>query len=113
MCSEGIALGRQFGDRRAIAWSLGVLAGVEAAEGRPARAARLRGAMDGLLDSIGAPVQPSFNMLIGDRYFGAVQRDLGTDAYEQALAAGRAMSLPQAIDYAMEERSSTDGSSPR
>ena len=104
LCSEGIALGRQFGDRRAVAWCLGVLAGVEAAEGRTERAARLRGAMDGLLDSIGATAQPSFNMLIGDRYVGAVQRDLGTDAYEQAVAAGRAMSLPQAIDYAMEER---------
>ena len=60
LCREGIALGRQFGDRRAIAWCLGVLAGADAAEGRSARAARLRGAMEGLLDSIGAAVQPTY-----------------------------------------------------
>jgi hypothetical protein len=101
LCGEAIALGRQFGDRRAIAWCLGVLAAADAAEGQPARAARLRGAMDGLLDSIGSTVQPSYNMFIGDRFFGPVQEELGKDAYQQALAAGRTMSLSEAIDYAM------------
>jgi len=102
LCREGIALGRQFGDRRAIAWCLGVFAGADAAEGRALRAARLRGAMEGQLDSIGAPAQPTFNMLIGDRYFGLVQSELGPSAYEQAVAEGRAMPLPQAIEYAIE-----------
>ena len=100
--SEGIALGRQFGDRLSIAWHLGVLAGADAAEGRAARAARLRGAMEGLLESIGSELQPTYHTWIGDPLFGAVQQELGTDAYEQALAAGRAMSLSQAIEYAME-----------
>jgi hypothetical protein len=80
-----------------------VLAGADAAEGRPARAARLRGAMEGLLDSIGSPVQPTYQAWIDDRYFGAVQQALGAGAYEQALADGRAMSLSQAIDHALEE----------
>ena len=103
LCGEAIALGQQFGDRRSIAWSLGLLAAVDAAEGRPARAARLRGAMEGLLHSIGTTVQPSYNTWIGDPHFSAVQDELGTDAYQRALAAGRAMSLSQAIDDAMEE----------
>ena len=102
LCDEGITLGRRFGDRRAIAWCLGVLAGADAAEGHPLRAARLRGAMEGLLDSIGSSVQPTYNFWIGDRLFGAVQQELGTDAYQQALMAGRAMSLSQAIQYAIE-----------
>jgi hypothetical protein len=102
LCAEGIALARAFRDRRAIAWCLGVVAGADAAEGRPLRAARLRGAMEGLIDSIGSSVQPTYNIWIGDRLFGAVQQELGTDAYQQALTAGRAMSLPQAIQYAMD-----------
>ena len=114
LCAEAIALGRQFGDRRAIAWSLGLLAGADAAEGHSLRAARLRGAMDGLLDAIGSSAQPTYHTWIGNRLFGAVQEDLGRDAYEQALTAGRAMTLSQAIDYAMERPAeATDGHSDR
>ena len=102
LCAEAIALGQQFGDLRSIAWSFGVLAGADAAEGRPARAATLRGAMEGLLDSIGSSVQPSYNAWIGDRYFGAVRDALGMDVYEDALTHGRAMSLSQAIEYSLQ-----------
>ena len=97
LCREAIALGRQFGDRRAIAWHLGVLAGADAAEGRPLRAARLRGAMDGLLDSIGTPVQPTYNTLIGDRYFTAVQDDAGSGRLP-AGAGGRSRDVAVAGD---------------
>ena len=103
LCAEGIALGRQFGDRRAIAWCLGILAGADAADGHLLRAARLRGAMEGLLDGIGSFAQPTYQAWIGDRLFPAVQQELGTDTYRQALAAGRMMSLAQAARYAIEE----------
>jgi non-specific serine/threonine protein kinase len=103
---EAIAIAQQFGDRRAIAWCLGVFAGADAAEGHPVRAATLRGAMQAQLDSVGAPVQPSFNWLIGDRYFEAVQESLGSGPYHQAITAGRAMSLSQAIDCALERQGS-------
>ena len=49
LCAEGLGLYQEFGDRRGIAWCLGILSGVEAAEGQTLRAARLRGAMEGLL----------------------------------------------------------------
>jgi non-specific serine/threonine protein kinase len=101
LCHEGIALGRQFGDSRAIAWCLGLLAGADAAEGDALRAARLRGAMEGLLDTVGSSVQPTFNALIGERLFPAAEQALGAETYQQALAAGRAMSLSQAIQYAL------------
>ncbi len=103
LCGEAIALGRQFGDRRAIAWSLGILAGADAAEGHSARAARLRGAMEGLLESIGSSVQPTYTLLIGDPLFGGVQQELGTEVYRQALESGRAMPVGQAIDYVREQ----------
>jgi non-specific serine/threonine protein kinase len=100
LCGEAIALGRQFGDRRAVAWSLGILAGADAAEGQWVRAARLRGAMEGLLESIGSSVQPTYNAWIGDPLLAAVQQELGIDTCQQAMAAGRDMSLSQAIEYA-------------
>ena len=104
LCAEVIALGRQFRDRRAIAWAFGVLAAAYFGDGRPERAARLLGAMQVLLESIGSSTQPSYNALIGDHLFSALPRELGEDAYRQALAAGRAMSMSQAIDYALEEQ---------
>jgi predicted ATPase len=104
LCTEGIALYQRFSDRRGIAWCIGLLAGADAAEGHGIRAARLRGAMEGLLTSVGAPIQPSYYTLIDEPFFAGVQRSLGADGYEKALAEGRAMSLVQAIDYATEER---------
>jgi non-specific serine/threonine protein kinase len=99
---EGIAIGRQFGDRRAIAWCLGLVAGADAAEGRSLRASRLRGAMEGMLESIGSSAQPTYCTWIGDRLFPAVRQELGTDVYQRTMAEGRALSLSQAIELAME-----------
>jgi predicted ATPase/DNA-binding winged helix-turn-helix (wHTH) protein len=110
LSAEGIALYQEFGDRRGIGWCLGILAGADAAEGHGLRAARLRGAMEGLLASVGAPVQPSYNTWIAEPFFTAVQRTLGAGVYENALAEGRAMSLVQAIDYALESGSSGERS---
>jgi non-specific serine/threonine protein kinase len=104
LSTEGIALGRKFGNRLVVAWCLGLMAGVDAAEGQPVRAARLRGAMEGLLDSIGSAPQPTYTTWIGDRLFPAVQQELGTAVYEETLAEGRTMSMSQAIEYAMEGR---------
>jgi predicted ATPase/DNA-binding winged helix-turn-helix (wHTH) protein len=104
LCAEGIAVCQEFSDRRGIAWCIGLLAAADAAEGRSLQAARLRGAMEGLLTSVGAPIQPSYYALIDEPFFAGVQRTLGADVYAQALAEGRAMPLGQAIDDALEER---------
>ena len=73
----------------------------------PRGAARLWGAMFGLLDSMASPLQASIKMMIGDRYIDRAKEALGADAFEQALSEGRAMSLQQAIQYAV-----ADGSGP-
>ena len=103
LCAEGIALSEEFGDRRGVAWYLGVLSGAEAAAGHALRAARLRGAMEGLLESVGAPVQASFNRWIGDRYVEEMKDCLGRSAFQAALAEGRAMSLSRAIQFGLED----------
>ena len=106
LCAEGIALHEEFGDRRGVAWCLGILSGAEAADGQALRAARLRGAMEGLLESVGAPIQASFNRWIGDRYLDAMKDCLGDSVFQSALAEGRTMSLSRAIQFGLEDTTS-------
>jgi hypothetical protein len=102
LCAEGIALSREFRDQRGVAWCLGILSGAEAADGDARRAARLRGAMEGLVESIGARPQPSYHRWIGDRALCVIRDSLGEKALQQALAEGRTMSLSRAITFSQE-----------
>ena len=106
LCAEGIPLHEEFGDRRGVAWCQGILSGAEAAAGQALRAARLRGAMVGLLESVGAPVQTSFNRWIGDRYLDAMKDCLGDRVFQAALAEGRTMSLSRAIQFGLKDATS-------
>ena len=103
LCAEGLVLYQEFGDRRGIAYCLGILAGVELAEGHALRAARLRGAMEALLESVGLPVQATYNEWIGDRSFATMKESLGDSEFEAALAEGRNMSLVRAIQFGLED----------
>jgi non-specific serine/threonine protein kinase len=103
LCAEGIARFQESGDRRGIAWCVGVLAGAEAEDGHALRAARLRGAMEGLLESVGAPVQESYHRFTGERSLRTMKDALGDDRFHSARAEGRAMSLSRAIRFALEQ----------
>ncbi len=107
LCAEGIGLYQEFGDRRGIAWCLGILSATEAAEHRTLRAARLRGAMEGLLESVGAPIQVSFNHWIGDRSLDAMRADLGDSEFHAAVAEGRSMPLSRAIQFGLENETAS------
>lgn len=89
---------QQMGDRRGVAWCLQTFAMVEAAEGRPTRAARLFGAPEGLLDSVGATGQVTVTR-VQDRYMTRAIDALGEAPFRAAAAEGRRMSLQQAIRY--------------
>jgi hypothetical protein len=102
LCANGIGLYQEFGDRRGIAWCLGILSATEAAEGRTLRAALLRGAMEALLESVGAPIQVSFSHWIGDRSVDAMRTGLGESEFQAAVAEGRSMSLSKAIQLGLE-----------
>jgi non-specific serine/threonine protein kinase len=102
LCAKGIGLYQEFGDRRGIAWCLGILSATEAAEGRTLRAALLRGAMEALLESVGAPIQVSFSHWIGDRSMDAMRTGLGESEFQAAVAEGRSMSLSKAIQLGLE-----------
>jgi tetratricopeptide (TPR) repeat protein len=103
LCAEGLLLYQEFGDRRGLAWCLGILSGAEAAAGRALRAGRLRGAMEGLLESVGAPVQATYNIWIGEKSVDTMKQSLGESGFETALTEGRAMSLSRAIQFGLQD----------
>ena len=100
--AEGIALSRELGDRREVASYLEIFAASEAGQGDAGRAARLWGAADRLLESVGSPLLPE-GKILRDRYFDSVKESLGEGPFQAALSKGRAMSLTQAVQYALAE----------
>jgi tetratricopeptide (TPR) repeat protein len=100
--SEAMALCQELEDPRGIAWSLDVFAGLLAAGGCADGAARLWGASDGLLASVGGSLVPSIGW-IRDRYFEPVKTSLGGGLFDAARAEGRAMTLAHAIALARQQ----------
>jgi non-specific serine/threonine protein kinase len=86
-----------------MAWCLECLAEVAAAQGRPQRGARLMGAAEGLLDAIGGS-WPPYYVAGRERAMTVIRTALGDESSAAAWAEGRAMTLQQAIAYALEER---------
>jgi len=83
-----------------VGWLLDHLAGAAAARGHLTRAATLQGAAEGQLESAGGRVPP------GDRaayeaHLLSAREAAGLAAWEEARARGRAMSLEEAVEYAL------------
>ncbi len=97
--SEALSLFQELEDPRGIAWCLEVFAGLLAIGGSPVEAARLWGASEGLLASIGASVAPNIR-LVRDRYLENVKTSIGPRQFATASTEGRALSLAQAIALA-------------
>lgn len=106
LCRESLVLSHKLGDKSYIAFCLTALAGVIQATGDARRAARLFGAAQGLLESLGAVLDPS-----GSREYSndlaAVHNQLGESAFEEERAAGGAMTAEQAVEYALEGEHNT------
>jgi tetratricopeptide (TPR) repeat protein len=88
--------------RYCTATALAMLAGPVEAQGRPDRAARLLGASEALFEAMGTGLHPADQFEI-DRYVAAVREQLDQATFEAAWAEGRAMSLEEAIVYALGE----------
>ena len=100
---EAIFLCEELGDRRGVAWSLATLATAEAAEGRSDRAARLWGASAGALEALGVPPQLTITR-VQDRFLDVAKASMGEQAFQAASVQGRAMSLKQAVQFALDQR---------
>jgi non-specific serine/threonine protein kinase len=97
--AEGVTLSLQLGDVREVAWYLETFAAAHAAQGDAGRAARLWGAADRLLESVGSPLLPLG--MLRDRFWDRARESLGEPAFQAALSEGRAMSQAQAVQYAL------------
>jgi hypothetical protein len=85
-----------------LAWRLEGLAGLAAMEGEPDRAARLYGAAEALLASVGAKLH-WIDRLGYEAYVAMAREQLGKAAFARAWAEGRAMTAEQAMAYALGE----------
>ncbi|MGQ0550991.1 MAG: ATP-binding protein [Armatimonadota bacterium] len=97
---ESLAIYRELGDRLGIIHSLEGFAGLAAAQAQPQRALRLSGAAASLREAIGAPLSPTEHARLAHR-LEAARQTLSEEVTTELWTEGRAMTLEQAIAYAL------------
>ena len=107
---QSLILAQAVGNRMPIATGFDGLACIAAAQGRGQRAARLFGTAEAIWESLAATLLPWFKADY-DRGLAAARLQLGEAAFADAWAEGRAMPLPQAIEYALETANADSTSS--
>jgi predicted ATPase/class 3 adenylate cyclase/transcriptional regulator with XRE-family HTH domain len=99
---EALALSQELGDARRCAAGLEHLANCAGAAGQEERAARLLGAGAAVRETLGAP-QPPEEQADTEAAVAPARAALGEEAWTAAFAAGRALTLEQAIAEALDE----------
>ncbi|HEY1389222.1 MAG TPA: LuxR C-terminal-related transcriptional regulator [Ktedonobacterales bacterium] len=102
LAMQGLRLALEMNNKLDIADSLAGLAGVMGVTGQPQHAARLLGAWEAAFEWMGATALPSAKRE-HDRSIAAVSAQLDDTAFKAAWAKGRAMSLKQAVEFALQE----------
>jgi tetratricopeptide (TPR) repeat protein len=100
---EALVLASEAADKTSSAYCMQGLADVAGARGEPRRAARLLGAADALLETTGLPIYVTTDHELHQRVGDAVREELGERTWKEAHEEGRAMSLEQAVKYALGE----------
>jgi len=102
LAAESLAIEREVGDRPGQLFNFEVLAGVEAAEGRPERAVRLYACASVLREAVGShvvePGWPDHEAAVAQ-----LRSAAGEEAFAEAWAKGRAMGLDESLAYALGE----------
>jgi non-specific serine/threonine protein kinase len=98
---ENIRIGQNLANKWMIAHGLAALAGAAGLSANPARAARLSGAAEALLTSIGAQMDLADRMEY-ERHLTETRAQLDEKMFESARAEGCAMTMEQAVAYALE-----------
>jgi predicted ATPase/class 3 adenylate cyclase/Tfp pilus assembly protein PilF len=101
---EALALARELGDPRLCAELLEYLAATAGVAMQGERAARLLGTAAAVRETLGA-AQPAVERDDVERAVAAARATLGEERWAAAIAAGRALSLEQAIAEALDEGS--------
>jgi non-specific serine/threonine protein kinase len=98
---DGLVRARNLDWLWGVADSLYALSGPVGSKGQPERAARLIGAAEKTYEKVGLGPQPG-DLVEYERYIAAVRAQLDEAAFDAALAEGRAMTVEQAVAYALE-----------
>jgi non-specific serine/threonine protein kinase len=99
---EGLALIRPFGDKAAFTFILDALAAVADRRHQPIRSARLWGAARHLGEITGDVPAGRWIQRIQDPTIASVRAQLDEASFEAAYAEGYALTIDEAIDYALE-----------
>lgn len=99
---ESLLLVQEQGELRLSLFDLGDLAELAMAGGNAERAARLQGAEAGLRERLGVPLPPVYRTEAEER-IARVRAKLGEEEFMRSWEAGRAMSLSEAVVYALGE----------
>jgi predicted ATPase/DNA-binding CsgD family transcriptional regulator/transcriptional regulator with XRE-family HTH domain len=98
---HAIQVGKEFGDRNLLAYSLEGLSGLAAALGQHERAVCLAGAGAMLREASGGPLPPTWQRML-ERWLTTSRAALSDAAVAAAWKIGHAMPLEEAILYALE-----------
>ncbi|HMA38408.1 MAG TPA: tetratricopeptide repeat protein, partial [Chloroflexia bacterium] len=98
---ESLVLCRELGAKDDAATCLTGMCAVALAQGDPARAARLAGALATLLTGLSTPLDPA-EQALRDRVVAEVRRRLGAAEFTTLFAGGQQWALEPAIAYALE-----------
>jgi predicted ATPase/class 3 adenylate cyclase len=100
---EALALSQEMRDRLGLIEALEGVAGLVVAMAADRRAALLWGAAEALREATGASLA-EVDYELHEPHLAAARSRLGEQAWHEALAEGRTMTLEQAVSYALEER---------
>jgi non-specific serine/threonine protein kinase len=102
LLEETLKLFREFGDESRILYCVGGFAALMGINGKPAHATRLFGAVESLLETIGMDWSTDrTDQKEFDRYLTIVRDQLDEAAFARAWKEGQAMTLEQAIEFAL------------
>jgi non-specific serine/threonine protein kinase len=105
---EALRIQQQMHYIQSISDGLEGLAGMAAAEGNAARAARLFGAAQAHREAVATPRWPVMDAIY-DRDVALARRLLDTEGWDAAWAAGNTMPVDQAVTYALAEQAASAG----
>jgi hypothetical protein len=99
--TESLTIRREIGDRWGVAVGVGWLGEVAIALGQAQQGVRLLGASEALHEAIGAAREPEYNTTY-ERAVTSARSSLGEEAFQMAWQKGQAMTMEQAVEYALE-----------
>ena len=100
---EAIRIELELGTNHYIGLYLACLSGILAKQGSPKQAAVIFGASESILQTMGVKLQPTDQVEV-DQYLTVSKEQFDEQSYQDALEAGRALSLEEAVSFALEEK---------